>query len=668
MSYNDQISKQFRQPITIVELHMDQCIHVYGDSYDGATSGCRAYLCSAEPTNAVSTITCGNFKCFNTLETCQDEARYSAGTLIYRFSTVRIDSFQSPGQLPVIPTLAAIDTAPARINPGKDLGLRSSVDIRINDLIWDEVGTDPYRFDSGSRPSTYDPGNYSSFWRRFMGRYKYFENRMIVVKVGYLDDNNQWDDDNAISRTYFIERIDGPDQNGIISIKAKDPLKLADNDRVQIPRPSSTKVYEDTTDIQTAIKVTKGTISSDNIVSGKYVRIDDEVMLVGSTDDTNALYDIINVTRSTLPAFYTGVNEAAEHKIDAVVQRCVLWNNVRVDQILYEILTQVPGTEDFYGDYDGVNIDSVYIDYEVTGGSQWTDFADIWLNAYEFSRLITEPTGAKDLLDELSKHNIILWWDERDQQIKLDAVRPIIGDVEVVNDQENILSGSVNVAVDRNSRVSQTWIYIGQRQPIKDNDEVSTYSSVEINADLDAELPIEYGSPKLYTFKSSWLTVSQSAVANEIGSRFLNYYRDVKRNCTITLDPKDSESWTGDLIDVSTIYITNEFGEPKQIRYRVLEVDENLGRVGVRYDYMLQDTGIDVDKGRYGFITPPCTEAIKAIYPDACGDYCEDDVTGTDCETFPDYDTASDEIRDQYMFICNNSFTMDNGDPPYLIA
>ena len=53
---------------------------------------------------------------------------------------------------------------------------------------------------------------------------------------------------------------------------------------------------------------------------------------------------------------------------------------------------------------------------------EWQDTIDFGLENYLFTALITEPTPVKDLIKELTEHSILVWYDEREQKVKMDSI------------------------------------------------------------------------------------------------------------------------------------------------------------------------------------------------------------------------------------------------------
>ena len=189
-------------------------------------------------------------KCFNTFATCQDEDNYARGSLITRLGYARggyPKASPAAGETPIFACLRSISSVPTALNPGtvsdrryKALGRRASVRIVAEDFAYHDRAFDKYHAErlSGAAQADmtgYDPFDRGTFWGRWRARNPFYTGRPITIREGFADQPlAEWS-----SRRYFIDRIEGPHEDGTISITAKDPLKLVEDDRAVAPRPSS---------------------------------------------------------------------------------------------------------------------------------------------------------------------------------------------------------------------------------------------------------------------------------------------------------------------------------------------------------------------------------------------------------------------------------------------
>lgn len=621
MSYDTKKIEAGKSPVYFVEIYMDECSLTYGTNPCTATIG-------------------GDFlnKCCNTRQTCQDKPNYTlpddssnpgvTGRKVYRFSSVRIDQLQGPGEAPTFPTLISpISMAPTQLTPGQGLGVRSSVKINIQDMLWTGVGVDPYLED---RSFDYDDGEHGTFWTRWLAANKFYQGRTVIVWQGYADvDLNgnvtNFDKNDFRSRRYQIDRISGP-RNGVVSIIAKDPLKFADNSRVKIPTVRNAGLRSDiTTTPSVGTSEVIDVFDRDNNITdyinvGDTIRIDEELMRVTAVASLG--WDAINewfagnltVNRGQSPIIYKYDTQTETHDAEANMIHCVDFFNVRLDDLVYDLLSNYVGIDDFF-----------------LPTSEWQTVINAGYSNYRLSRTICEPIGVKDLLEEITQHNLLLWWDERAQEVKMDTLVPKFSAQGTLTDETDIIANSVSKTIDPEMMCTQVWLHCGIRQPLLDSDEFQSYEYHVIRADLDAESDLEYDTSRIHEIWSEWLPTSEAAVANEIASRYLSNYKETQDIISVSVDAKDDESWTGDVLEVKTYDVTDEFGNQKSTRYKILQARENLSVEGQSFSYELRE---QIEVGRWGAITPTLQQ------------------DGTD---FPTYDNATEDQRNRYSFIADTA-------------
>jgi hypothetical protein len=206
MTYDELRLEVGRRPITVVELDLDFCTRTYG------TSPCTA-----------SVGVTGAQKCFNCFSTCQDTDNYEKTSKTYKFTSQT--SFLPIGEN-IYPCITSVDIAPVQIDP-KGFSVSGSVVVALTDFPHHDRGVDPYVEDRA-----YDPETRGTFFGKLRGRNPYIENRVMRVKEGYIGE------DRAIhsrTRTYFIDRMEGPDASGTVKIYGKDALRFADAEKAKAP-------------------------------------------------------------------------------------------------------------------------------------------------------------------------------------------------------------------------------------------------------------------------------------------------------------------------------------------------------------------------------------------------------------------------------------------------
>jgi hypothetical protein len=542
-----------RKPITIVQIDQDFCTRTYG------VAPCTA----SNPQN----------KCFNTRATCQDPANYEKGVLTLTFAEPSTDL---PKDLNIIPSLGGTSTAPTRINPtnadrnSAPLGQRAALTVSFNDHPSSDNQVDPYV--SGRN---YDPFKRGTFWSKWLVRNPFYQNRPIRIYEGYVDDfygdilledgslllteNNDTlalegntFTSSAMSRSYFIDTINGPDSNGRVQIVAKDPLKLADRQKAQVPVASPGKLRADIDETSTSIDI-ESAVLADYPTSG-LVRIDDE--LISYTSRSLVTESGVDYVRLAGVVRATNGSIAEEHNEETVVQACVQYVDEPVWDVIYDLLVTY------------AEIDPVFIPY-----ADWLAEGTVWLPQFNVSAILSEPDGVADVLNEILEQVLVyIWWDERDQEIKLQAIRPLIGQATEITDDNNIIANTVSLSTDPKNRVSQVWVYWGQKNKAEDLDKESNYQRLRIRADLEAESPDQYGESRIRKVFARW--IQNDAQAINLSARLLGASYQNPKILKLRLDAKDRELWTADIVDVLHRNIVDFTGEPTLERYQILSVEE----------------------------------------------------------------------------------------------
>lgn len=577
MSFDDLRVKVGRKPITIVELVLDTCANVYGTS----------------PCTAAVGVT-GAQKCFNTYKTCQDTANYAKSSKTYRFTE---ESSYLPIGENIFPCITGLDIAPTQID-AKGFSVSASVTVTLKDFPHHDRGIDPYASTRGSVQG--------SFFGKLRARNIYMENRVLKVSTGYIDNNRVI---YSQSRTYFIDRMEGPDANGVVKVYGKDALRFADAEKAKAPAQSSGLLNADLTDLATSLTLIPTGVGNSYAASGT-IRIDDEVMTYASKSG-----DTLNgLTRAT------DGTTADTHDQAAKVQQCLRYTAQSITYILNDLFTTYAA------------LDPAYIPL-----ADWTLENDTWLSTFQSTVLITDPTGVKDLVEEIIEATgCILWWDDIAAEIKFKVLAPPLptDPPMQLDETSNILAGSFAVADQQKERVSQVINYYLLKSPIADLKR-ENFNSVSIQVDTTGESLNAYGTSNAREILNRWVPTDQ--LAAEIGARLLTRYKETPRQISFNLDAKDATLKTGDYVDVLSRLIQDTAGNPVRIRYLVTESREMV--VGSTYAYKALQ--VQSASGSAALIAPDAT---------------------------PDWTAASDTERRSYMFISNDAGLMsDLAQGPHIV-
>lgn len=567
------VDQMGRELFTVVEIDQDFCALSYG----------------VNPCMAALGVT-GERKCFNTRATCQDPDNYTLDMLTLRFCKPQ----QALPDYPVIPLLRDAKTAPTEINPGGSgrdsgaLGKRARVTVTFDDAPHSDIGVDPYVAERG-----YDPMERGTFWSKWLARNPYYNGRVLRIREGYVGQGLA----EMVTRTYVIDKIDGPDTKGQVRITALDILALADNDKAQIPKASTGELVAEIQSIPdgapdpvtlAAIEIAGAT--ADDYPAPGTIRINDEIMTYTGVTISGENIKLTGITRRT------DGSEGGSHDEGDRVQLCARYQNMRVDALAREWLIQY--------------VPAAYIDT-----AAWAEEAELWLAQFDMTGLVTEPTGVQDLLAEITEQALFyIWWDERQQQIRLQALKPAGAGVALLTGEANVLADSAELTQDPGARASQVWVYWGQRNAAEKLDKDSNYRHLRVRVDEDAESDIQYGEQRIKKVFSRWLHTEGQVI--NLSTRLLNRYRDNPKYIEFDADAKDREYWTGDVVDVEHRSVVDDTGLPQRVRWQIVAAEEKEPGHSITYKLFAYEFKISGRPGYWMSIDAPdysdATEAQKA--------------------------------------------------------
>jgi hypothetical protein len=548
VSWETERRKSGKQEWNWIEIEVDRCTLNYGNTPCAAQVG----------------IT-GAQKCFNSWETCQDESNFAPETFWIRFcqpvsNVPRVFDFsaESPpddGLDVFLPFLKAVRNSPGLPDPGESMGMRSRLDIELFDGPHHDRGIDKYVDER-----TYDPLRNGTFLRKLKARFPFYIGRRMRWYQGYISDSPSLADFRR--RDYIIERFEGPDTNGNVRIIAKDVLKLLDNERAQAPFKSSGELAESLTDSSTpsTIDVTTSNLTEYDITDSPpagYVRVGGEVIQYTGTTGVNAsTVRLTGVTRAA-PTPYTTVKES--HDIGDAVQKCVFFKGT-IPEVVYDLMVN-------YGD-----VPADYIDY-----ADWDAEATTWLASDNIERLVVEPEGVKDLINEIIRQTLTwgFWFDEVEQKIKFRAIRPpdVNDEIIAINDDANIVQGSLRIIDEPDRIINEVQVVFGQIDPTKRGDELDNYRKGISVIDADSQSSNEIGQRRIRRIFGRWNPPSNSAVMLRYAERMLAARSQNVFNVEFELERKDENVGTAEFADLTTLYIIDQFGVPRTTRVQVLRAD-----------------------------------------------------------------------------------------------
>lgn len=547
--------------VTLVEIDLPYCQNTYG------TAPCTAAL----------GVT-GDIKCFQALRGCQDRANFNSGTKTLRFCMQTMDAdFRKDGSpVVVIPSIDTVNTTPAVVNPGVDIGLRETVKVSFRDHPHSDAGLDKYLADRD-----YDPFERGTFWAKLCARYPSFEGYALRVLRGeYGDDLSDF-----TTYHYVIDALTG--QADKVTVTAKDPLILTDKKRAQAPYISTGVLAGDISDVDASL-----TLSPAGIGNAEYPT---------SGKATIGGKEVVSFTRSgdtvTLTSRGESGTEADEHDEGDLFQLVLEYTSQTPSAIIADLLTYVPG------------FDMGWITL-----SDWERDVDDYLGRL-YSATIAEPVAVVDLLNELIEQiGLVMYWDAVNQQLRLIPLRPVTATATAYC-TNRIEADTFRLTHQPQLRVSDVWTYYGQRNPLEPLSERQNYKAAVATA--DAEALEDYPQPAIKQIFSRWIIDTNRAAASGLNAMILSRYRDAPRKFSFVI--RDEPPALAQGIRVKHWHIQDETGDEIEVPAQVISVeprDDSTTVVAQEAVFVEQDGGGSGGTGpRYVYIDSPAYNInLRTLY------------------------------------------------------
>jgi len=572
VSFDGQKDKVGREPNYLVELDLDRCSWTYGVGTCTANGGPGA-------------------ECYNTLETCQVPSVFAKtpsgyGPLRLRFS--RADAAPILGDVsnnqfrPVYPAVKSINIAPTKLAPGRGLSSRSRVDIQLMDFTDDDLFTDPY-----AANRNYIATDQGTFFGKLFARNPHYVGRPLSIRLGYFnDDGSAVVGDFDRYYNYIIDRIDGPDANGVVKIIGKDVLSLTEALKTKIPEASigTLSAHMGAGSSHLDLQTGEGALYPATGV----VRIGDELMRYTSNSGDR----LSSITRG-----YGGSEaNAGQHDSGESVQLCLEYgfsSTQRVDAVVADLLTT----------YAGIPASAITT-------ADWTAEANQWLTNYNLQNIISEPTELNKLLDQICVEcGVDIWVDDVANKIRFKAQVPTTAQNDCIGDNV-ILRNKASIQHQVKDRLSQVYFYTGKRNQAGDRSEVGNYTNVVARVDVNSEGPDEYNQKGIKKVFCQW--VQGSALAGQQATRLLNRYKVPPIMVKADIDISQTQYATGDLFDICTELYQSVTGEAQTREMQMLSTQVDAARQVIKIEALQFLSSV----GRPAFITPNGT----ADYTTALGD------------------------------------------------
>lgn len=213
--------------------------------------------------------------------------------------------------------------------------------------------------------------------------------------------------------------------------------------------------------------------------------------------------DVFTVTR----AQYNTTAIAA--KAEDLVQQCLIFTGQDPADIMYELLVRY-----------------ARIPREYLPLSDWQAESDSYLSRV-YTTCIAQPVGVNSLMCELIQQTAsAMWWDDLTQTLRWQVLRTISTEADTY-DYRTIMEKTLSATEQPNSRVSQCYVFYGQRNPLEPLENETNYRSAQLQVALQEES--DYGSAVIKKIYSRWIPQFGATIAERITDIVLGRYKNPPR-------------------------------------------------------------------------------------------------------------------------------------------
>ena len=581
-----------RRPVRVVEIDVDFCTRVYGES----------------PCTASMSLPGNPRKCYNTFTTCQDKPNFNSSPLTLRFAEPRVDlPAGGPITFPVLESVSPV-TATVNIAGTNDrfngLGRRGTIsatftDFPYNDKVVDKYSAERKSGDAQLDEDGYDPKDRGSFFGKLKSRWPTYGDRPMRFIEGYLDDNGDFQVEST--RHYIITDFKGPDRRGQVRIEGKDILHLADDKKAQCPRPSKGQMRFELFDridrggnpnpeYNPNVELTPAGIGDAEYPTEGWATIGREVVTF------TRVGDILTLTGRGLLN-----TEERSHREGSTVQLAYRVVNTRIDDLVEDLLVNYS------------SVPSAFIPK-----ADWEVDVTRWASTLVLDTIITKPEGVQKLIAELAVIGVSVWWDDVAQEIRLKINSPVFGeDIVDFTDDSHILD--IEQEDHDEDRLTQVHFYSVQTDPTGSATDKNNFDRVIVTIDAEAEQENSYRNPRIREIFCRWVNEGADSVLLVNALRMLARFNTAPTTFKVKIDNKDNDLSLIDVVRLNTRVAQGVTGRPTpkltQVRQKTTRREHGWT------DIELQDFFFD---GEFRLIAPNNT---------------------------PVYGSATQEQKDQFAFM-----------------
>lgn len=496
MSYDLEKVKPVRRAFTMVELYLDK-----NDPALDATFALQA-------------------DSYGTPKTTDNAAAYTGVDFrVYRYADQNIfgvDHFiglDSNGTISNPPT----------IDPGNSIGFRATGRISLIDF----VDGDQYALPAPYNDSRRITGSHAL---KLIAR-NHLINRKARIIRGYNPDN--YVEADAQIESYIIDSYIPPNEQGKWTINVVDELILTESKKSMAPEVSKGELSADINDTQTTLAFTSSITNEYGAVSSTgHIVIEKEVM--SYTVATSTTMTIVRGVRS----------DAKEHKTGETLQKCIVFDNVNIIDIITQLIT------------DYTKIPASYIPTTDWAALKAGDLAN-----YNLTNIIFKPESVNKHLNSLIKlAGLSMYVDVINQELVIVTTPDFAEPVITLDETEHLIQSKTVAKPNPKKQITRQTIH-WNKVNITESDKEENYSKhfqvIDAKSEEDAGESVVSEPKPLF---SNWIinTLEDNSLATSYVNRNINRFSATPTQVTGTIDQRyvgnvaGGRMWLGAIFDINT--------------------------------------------------------------------------------------------------------------------
>lgn len=521
MTFETKKREAVRQAFTVVELYLDINDPALDSEFANETDS------------------------YGTPKTTEDPRAYTGTDFrVYRYSDQQlfgVDHF---------PGVVKVASNPPKIDPGKSVGMRATAKVNLLDFNTN---------DTFELPSPYDDRRVEgSHFLKLFAR-NHLKNRRCRILRGF--DPFNFDESNCQIENYIVDSFTFPDERGNVTLSLVDELILLESKKAKVPEVSAGELSADITAGATTLTFSTSVTDEYGAVSATgTIAIEKELMN----------YTVDSSTTMTVSRGKFGT-EAAEHKAGETLQKCVVYEDENVIDIIEDIITNY------------TKIPASYIP-----GTDWAALKTDSLSLHNYTRVLFKPEDVKKVINDLIMlSGLSMYLDIVEREIKLVAIPDFSNPAITFGESEHILQGSLRIKRMEKEQITRQAIFWDKAVATETPDEKNFRKRFQvINGIVEGDADISNVSePK--PMKSEWLenSLEDNQVATSFAQRQVNRFSQVPIEVSFEIDQRhvgDLESgnrlWLGSTFDITTTRITDAALNPTTINCQCVSIKENKDR------------------------------------------------------------------------------------------